>query len=65
MIELENVTSKGQEEAYQPKCPFCEAAVTKLYMAEIASNFGRRYVYYCPECRKVLGVSHRKGFWMG
>jgi hypothetical protein len=26
---------------------------------------GRRYLYFCPHCRKVLGVSHRKGFWMG
>ena len=29
------------------------------------SLFGKRYIYFCPECRKVLGVSHRKGFWMG
>ena len=26
---------------------------------------GKRYVYFCPNCKSVLGVSHRKGFWMG
>jgi hypothetical protein len=34
-------------------------------MQEISGVFGKRYVYFCPKCRKVLGVSHRKGFWMG
>ena len=28
-------------------------------------NFGRRYCYSCTECKKILGISHRKGFWMG
>jgi hypothetical protein len=26
---------------------------------------GKRFVYFCGTCRKVLGISHRKGFWMG
>jgi len=28
------------------------------------STLGVRYIYFCTECRKVLGVSQRKGFWM-
>jgi len=31
----------------------------------LSSQFGKRYIYFCPTCSKVLGVSHRKGFWMG
>jgi hypothetical protein len=31
----------------------------------LSSQFGKRYIYFCPACSKVLGVSHRKGFWMG
>jgi hypothetical protein len=26
---------------------------------------GKRFLYFCGGCRKVLGISHRKGFWMG
>ena len=25
---------------------------------------GKRHDYFCPSRAKVLGVSHRKGFWM-
>jgi hypothetical protein len=34
-------------------------------MREIKSVLGKRYLYYCSACLKVLGISHRKGFWMG
>jgi len=36
-----------------------------VFMHTLGGILGKRYVYSCPECRKVLGVSHRKGFWMG
>ncbi|MFW5972305.1 MAG: hypothetical protein ACOCRL_02335 [Bacillota bacterium] len=49
----------------KPVCPFCEAELDQLWSKELKSSFGKRYVYFCPECNKVLGVSHRKGFWMG
>ncbi len=48
-----------------PVCPHCEKEIRELAAREVRSFFGRRYVYYCRSCRKVLGVSHRKGFWMG
>lgn len=48
-----------------PLCPHCTAAIREVWFRELSSTFGRRYVYFCSACRKVLGVSHRKGFWMG
>jgi len=55
------------EENYDqsPICPFCDTEIQKLYTREIRSFLGRRYIYYCAKCRKVLGLSHRKGFFMG
>ena len=40
-------------------------SLAELRFREVKSIFGRRYVYFCSRCRKILGVSHRKGFWMG
>ena len=54
-----------------PLCPHCDTALTTIEYREVAatgaptSRFGKRYVYACPTCNKALGVSHRKGFWMG
>ncbi|MBE0534767.1 MAG: hypothetical protein IH624_03795 [Phycisphaerae bacterium] len=59
MIKLE------EQKQVKPVCPHCEAPLETVWMHELASILGRRYVYFCPKCRKVLGVSHRKGFWMG
>jgi len=46
-------------------CPHCNEQLGQIYFRELRGSFGRRYVYFCAKCRKVLGVSHRKGFWMG
>jgi uncharacterized protein with PIN domain len=48
-----------------PICPHCNALLNKVNCVRLSSVFGKRYIYYCPACKKVLGVSHRKGFWMG
>ncbi len=48
-----------------PICPHCEAPLDRLHCRRLMSVFGKRYIYFCPHCRKTLGVSHRKGFWMG
>lgn len=54
-----------------PKCPHCSAELSAIRMRQLDSvgsatgGFGKRYVYACPECRAVLGITHRKGFWMG
>jgi uncharacterized protein with PIN domain len=59
MINLE------PKEDVQPICPHCSSELLTVWMRELKSTFGRRYIYFCPHCRKVLGVSHRKGLWMG
>jgi len=68
MIELEDVPdelSYQRGDPKNPKCPHCSEEISKIYMREIKSVLGRRYLYYCSLCMKVLGISHRKGFWMG
>ena len=59
MIQLE------ERSDVEPICPHCSTPLSTIWMRAIRSMLGRRYVYFCPHCRKVLGVSHRKGFWMG
>jgi hypothetical protein len=54
-----------QKEDAAPICPHCAEPLAELWFRELRSTLGRRYVYFCSRCRKVLGVSHRKGFWMG
>jgi hypothetical protein len=46
-------------------CPHCSEPLDELWFQELRGVLGRRYVYFCSRCRKVLGVSHRKGFFMG
>ena len=48
-----------------PICPHCETTLTSIFCRRLSSVFGKRYIFFCPNCRKVLGISHRKGFWMG
>ncbi len=48
-----------------PVCPYCQADLGVVWYRELTGTLGRRYIYFCPSCRKVLGVSHRKGFFMG
>ena len=48
-----------------PICPHCSGELHTVWFRKLASQFGNRYVYFCSSCKKVLGVSHRKGFWMG
>jgi len=48
-----------------PLCPHCSEALEELWFRELRSYLGRRYVYFCSKCRRILGVSHRKGFFMG
>lgn len=48
-----------------PTCPHCEKTIQTILSNRLSGGFGVRYIYFCPECQKVLGISHRKGFWMG
>ena len=49
----------------KPICPHCEKEIGEIVARKLGGTLGVRFVYSCPHCRKVLGVSHRKGFWMG
>jgi hypothetical protein len=46
----------------EPICPHCQEPLNEIWFRELKEFFGYRYVYFCAACRKVLGVSHRKGF---
>jgi len=54
-----------EHEEINPVCPHCKKEILRVFFRELLTVFGKRYIYFCPECRSVLGVSHRKGFWMG
>ena len=54
-----------EETSQTPICPYCESEIARLLAKKVESALGVRYLYYCDQCRKVLGVSQRKGFWMG
>ena len=56
-----------------PLCPHCEESLEEVMARPVdvgrgggtQIRFGKRYVYACPTCRKVLSISHRNGFWAG
>ena len=48
-----------------PICPHCKTELRELWSQTLAGFLGKRYIYFCPHCRSGLGVSHRKGCWMG
>lgn len=58
--------SLKREPALLPKCPHCRRDIATVSYRELHGGFwGRRYIYFCGECLMTLGVSHRKGFFMG
>lgn len=60
-----------QKHTLAPVCPTCRSTITTIDAAllrpsgDAGFGFGKRYLYACPACHAVLGISHRKGFWMG
>lgn len=48
-----------------PICPHCEKEIRSVGTKKLPGRMGVRLIYFCSQCRKVLGFSHRKGFWMG
>jgi hypothetical protein len=57
--------NSAEKNELRPVCPFCKTDIETVWFQEMSGILGRRYLYFCPHCRSVLGVSHRKGFWMG
>jgi uncharacterized protein YbaR (Trm112 family) len=55
-----------RKEELRPLCPHCRKQLDSVSSRELVGGFwGKRYIYFCPGCRATLGVSHRKGFFMG
>ena len=48
-----------------PLCPHCSAEIRQVFQRQLKAMFGKSFIYYCTNCRKSMGVTHRKGFWMG
>ncbi|MCD6162504.1 MAG: hypothetical protein J7K40_08840 [candidate division Zixibacteria bacterium] len=48
-----------------PICPHCKAELTKVAYQELKGDLGKRCIYFCPNCKACLGISHRKGLTMG
>lgn len=48
-----------------PVCPHCEAELTAVAARRLDEPLGVATMFCCPSCGKVLGVGHRKGFFMG
>ena len=59
MIEIE------ERNDITPLCPHCDEPAGHIQYRSLSGFLGRRYIYWCGACKKILGVSHRKGFWMG
>ncbi|MCL7990047.1 MAG: hypothetical protein M8840_02820 [marine benthic group bacterium] len=49
----------------RPICPHCSTELRSVLYQQLEGKMGKRFLYFCGSCRKVLGISHRKGFWMG
>jgi len=48
-----------------PVCPHCRAEVDGLMSRSIKTNAGRGYIWACPECLVIVGVSQRSGYVLG
>lgn len=59
MITLE------EKKDISPLCPHCDRPQTTMHFQLVKAFLGKRYVYFCAGCRKIIGISHRKGFFMG
>lgn len=57
--------------ALAPVCPHCDSPLDGIRARRIdgvgpgSFRFGKRFAYACPNCNKLLAITHRKGFWMG
>lgn len=49
-----------------PICPHCGQPLQDILSQKLSGSLlGKRYVYFCSLCKKVLGISHRKGYLAG
>jgi len=54
------ITFEKKEEVV-PICPHCKKELTNVWFRQLKQDLGKRCIYFCPQCKSCLGVSHRKG----
>jgi hypothetical protein len=54
-----------KKEDITPTCPHCRKEISRIWYRELKGDLGKRCLYFCSECKAVLGVSQRKGLTMG
>ena len=54
-----------QRDDLSPVCPYCEQLLERIYYRQVREMPGKRNVYFCPSCLKVLGVSQERSPWTG
>jgi hypothetical protein len=51
-----------EKEKVNVVCPHCLKEINLAWVCKIQSVIGTRYVFFCGECQKSLGISHVKEF---
>jgi hypothetical protein len=51
-----------RKEKVNAVCPHCLKEISIVWVCKVESVIGMRYVFFCGECQKNLGISHEKGF---
>ena len=59
------MTELIEKNEVMPLCPHCFRRLNEIWTRRLPGLLAPRIIYFCPECHKTLGVTHRKGFWMG
>jgi uncharacterized protein with PIN domain len=66
---MSNITLEIKDDL-SPLCPHCSVEITKLYAKKVQTPEGGgkiipyyRHIYFCPNCKKTLGISHTKGIF--
>ncbi len=54
-----------RKEDVSPICPHCKKEITAIFYQELKGDLGKRCIYFCPNCKASLGLSHRKGLTFG
>lgn len=52
-------------EDVNPVCSSCSREIDGLMSRELTTSLGMAFVWCCPYCHVVLGVSHRRGYAIG
>ena len=57
------ITNKEiEQERVNAVCTHCLKEISLVWVCKIKSVIGTRYVFFCGECQKNLGISHEKEF---